>query len=153
MLLGCATMKILIKRLPNAADLPLPAYQSDSAVGMDLHAAVESEVSIAPGDIGMVPCGFSLAVPIGFEAQIRPRSGLTATHGIGIANSPGTIDPDYRGEVKVLLINHGKVPFSVKRGMRIAQMLITPVQRTEWQEVDDLPPTGRGEGGYGHTGA
>ncbi len=145
-------MKILIKRLPNAADLPLPAYQSDGAAGMDLHAAVESEVNIAPGDIGMVPCGFSLAVPIGFEAQIRPRSGLTATHGISIANSPGTIDPDYRGEVKILLINHGKVPFSVKRGMRIAQMLITPVQRTEWEEVDDLPPTGRGEGGYGHTG-
>ncbi|MCI0628511.1 MAG: dUTP diphosphatase [Acidobacteria bacterium] len=146
-------MEIRIKRLPNGVGLPLPAHQSEGAAGMDLHAAVESDVTLEPGKIKLIPCGFAVAIPHGFEGQIRPRSGLVAKHGITVANSPGTIDPDYRGEVKVLLINHGTAPFLVSRGMRIAQILISPVECTEWKEVEDLPITRRGEGGYGHTGA
>lgn len=140
-----------IRRLPGNEDLPLPTYQTAEAVGMDLHAAAEA--SVAPGEVAAVPCGIAIAVPVGYEAQIRPRSGLAAKHAISLANSPGTIDPDYRGEVKVLLVNHGREPFRVTRGMRIAQMLILPVPRVEWREVDELPPTSRGEGGFGHTGA
>jgi dUTP pyrophosphatase len=145
-------LEVKIRRLPGAADLPLPSYQTRDAAGMDLHAAVTSDVSIAPGEVAGIPCGFSLAVPPGYEAQVRPRSGLAAKNAISVANAPGTIDPDYRGEVKVLLINHGKSPFVVTRGMRIAQLLVVPVPRVSWVEVDDLPPTDRGEGGFGHTG-
>lgn len=141
-----------IKRLPGHDDVPLPDYQSEHAAGMDLHAAVTTDTSIAPGDITLIPCGFAIAVPVGYEAQVRPRSGLAAKHGISMPNAPGTIDADYRGEVKVPLINHGKVPFVVTRGMRIAQMIIKPVPRTAWREVDELPDTTRGEGGFGHTG-
>ena len=146
------TLEIKIRRLPHGEDLPLPSYQSQDAVGMDLHAAVTGEVTLAPGAIAGVPCGFALAVPPGYEAQVRPRSGLAAKHGISLVNTPGTIDPDYRGEVKVLLINHGKEPFVVTRGMRIAQLLVLPVPRVTWKEVAQLPPTARGAGGFGHTG-
>jgi dUTP pyrophosphatase len=141
-----------IRRLPGNEDLHLPQYQSAEAVAMDLHAAVKEPTRLAPGDIILVPCGFSVAIPAGFEAQIRPRSGLAAKYGVTVANSPGTIDPDYRGEVKVALINLGKTAFTVERGTRIAQMLIVPVPRIRWEEVAELPETVRGEGGFGHTG-
>ena len=146
--------KILVKivRMPGTQDVPLPKYQSDGAVGMDLHAAVEADVTIEPGAVSPVPCGFMMAVPMGYEAQVRPRSGLAAKNGISLVNTPGTIDPDYRGEVKVLLINHGKAAFKVTRGMRIAQMVMMPVPRVEWMITDKLPETKRGEGGFGHTG-
>ena len=145
-------LRISIKRLAGNADIPLPEYQSEGAVGMDVHAAVKSEMLIKPGEIVSIPCGFALAVPAGYEAQIRPRSGLSAQHGITIPNSPGTIDPDYRGEVKILLVNLGSEPFIVRRSMRIAQMLILPVPRVRWIEVNELPATARAEGGFGHTG-
>lgn len=119
---------------------------------MDLPAAVLEEVTVPPGGTVTIPCGFAIAVPPGYEAQVRPRSGLAARNGLTILNAPGTIDSDYRGEVKVILVNHGKDPFTVRRGMRIAQMLILPVPRFEWEEVDELPPTKRGPGGFGHTG-
>lgn len=146
------TVGVPIQRLPGAEDVPLPAYQSAHAAGMDLHAAVEGDLTIAPGDTAMVPCGFAMAVPVGYEAQIRPRSGLAAKHGISIPNAPGTIDADYRGPVQVVLVNLGREPFTVTRHMRIAQLLIKPVPRTDWQEVDELPSTERGDGGFGHTG-
>jgi dUTP pyrophosphatase len=145
-------LEIPIRRLPGNADLPLPAYQSAEAAGMDLPAAVTAPVEIAPGGIASIPCGFAMGVPPGYEAQVRPRSGLAARNGISIVNTPGTIDPDYRGEVKVILINHGPEPFTVARGMRIAQLLVVPVPRVRWKEVSDLPPTPRGAGGFGHTG-
>jgi dUTP pyrophosphatase len=141
-----------IRVLPGNEDLPLPDYQSDHAAGMDLHAAVPSPVAIQPGAIALIPCGFAMAVPMGYEAQVRPRSGLAAKHGISMPNTPGTIDADYRGEVKVPLINLGQQPFEVTRGMRIAQMVIKPVPRTRWVPVEELPPTTRGERGFGHTG-
>lgn len=143
---------VLIRRLPGNEDIPLPQYQSAEAVAMDIHAAVLETARLAPGEILLVPCGFSVAVPEGFEAQIRPRSGLAAKSGVTVVNSPGTIDPDYRGEVKVALVNLGKTAFTVERGMRIAQMLIVPIPRVRWQEVAELPETVRGEGGFGHTG-
>ena len=145
------TIEVAIRRLPGNEDLPLPAYQSADAAAMDLLAA--AAVDLAPGAIAIVPCGFAIAVPPGYEAQVRPRSGLAAKHGVTVANAPGTIDADYRGEVKVILVNHGREPFRVERGMRIAQMLVTPVQRVVWKEVPELPPTERGAGGFGHTGA
>ena len=147
-----SALEVRIRRLPGNADLPLPSYQTKDAVGMDVPAAVTSDVTIAPGEVAGIPCGFSLAVPPGYEAQVRPRSGLAAKHAISLANTPGTIDPDYRGEVKILLINHGKAPFVVTRGMRIAQLLVLPVPRVAWVEVDELPSTERGAGGFGHTG-
>jgi len=147
-----SSLEVRIRRLPGNTDLPLPAYQSKDAVGMDVHAAVAADVTMAPGEVAGIPCGFAIALPLGFEAQVRPRSGLAAKNAISVANTPGTIDPDYRGEVKVLLINHGKTPFVVTRGMRIAQMLVVPVPRVAWIEVDELPSTERGAGGFGHTG-
>jgi dUTP pyrophosphatase len=148
-------LSVAVARLPGCDDVPLPAYQTGHAAGMDLHAAVPAEqpLTIAPGDFALVPCGFAMALPIGYEAQVRPRSGLAARHGVTTLNSPGTIDADYRGEVKVILINHGREPFVVTRGLRVAQMVIAPVSRARWCEVDQLPPTPRGEGGFGHTGA
>jgi dUTP pyrophosphatase len=147
-----ATIDVKIQRLPGNPDIPLPAYQSQEAVGMDLHAAVTVEVVVAPGAVAGIPCGFAMALPPGYEAQIRPRSGLAAKNGISLINTPGTIDPDYRGEVKVLLINLGQEPFKVTRGMRVAQMVVMPVPRVAWTEVAELPPTERGTGGFGHTG-
>jgi len=147
-------LRVSIRRLPHGVGLPLPTYQSEHAAGMDVHAAVgeDEPVTLGPGEVRLIPCGFALAVPVGYEAQVRPRSGLASRHGIGMPNSPGTIDADYRGEVKVPLINHGREPFVVTRGMRIAQMLVLPVPRVAWQETDALPETARGDGGFGHTG-
>ena len=125
---------------------------SDSAAGMDVRAACDGDVTVSPDEVKLIPCGFSMAVPVGYEAQIRPRSGLALKHGIIVANSPGTIDADYRGEVCVILGNVGPEKFEVRRGMRIAQMVIAPVQRARLVEVDKLTPTERGQGGFGHTG-
>ena len=141
-----------IKRLPGHAHATVPAYASADAAGMDLCAANDEPIAIPPGAVRLIGCGFAMAVPIGYEAQIRPRSGLAAKHAISMPNAPGTIDADYRGEVKVPLINHGPDPFEVSPGMRIAQMIIKPVPRAVWQEVDELPATERGDGGFGHTG-
>ena len=145
-------LRVAIQRLPGHDDLPLPSYQSAHAAGMDLHAAVRDDVTLQPGDIALIPLGFVMAVPVGYEAQIRPRSGLAVKHGISMPNTPGTIDADYRGEVKVPLVNLGREHFTVTRGMRVAQMILKPVPRVAWDEVKELPPTTRGEGGFGHTG-
>ena len=142
-----------IRRWPGSEDLPLPGYQSAHAAGMDLHAGVSDQTVIEPGTTQLIPCGFAMAVPDGFEAQIRPRSGLAVKHSISIPNTPGTIDSDYRGQVCVPLINHGATRFVVTRGMRIAQMVVKPVPRVRWQEVGQLPETDRGDGGFGHTGS
>ena len=130
----------------------VPAYQSDGAAGMDLEAAIDEPVVIPRGEVRMVSCGFAIAVPAGYEAQVRPRSGLAAKSGVTVLNSPGTIDSDYRGEVKVILINHGAAAFTVTAGMRIAQMVVARVAHVTWDQTDVLPETGRGEGGFGHTG-
>ncbi len=143
---------VAIKRLPNGHDLPLPAYQTEYAAGMDLCAAVDAEVVLMPGAHAIIPTGFAIAVPPGFEAQVRPRSGLAAKNAVTVLNSPGTIDADYRGEVGVILINHGKAAFTITRGLRIAQMVIAPVRAIMWEEKDELPETGRGAGGFGSTG-
>ena len=145
-------LEVMIRRLPGNADVPLPAYQSAAAAAMDIHAAVVEPLVIAPGQVVAVPCGFQIAVPPGHEAQVRPRSGLAAKHALLVPNSPGTIDADYRGEVKVLLLNAGREAFTVTRGLRIAQLLIVPVPRVAWKEVAELPPTERGAGGFGSTG-
>ncbi len=145
-------MFIQIKRCPGCDDVPLPRYMTEHAAGMDICAAVPEPVEIAPGRRALIPAGFSLALPPGVEAQIRPRSGLAINHGIGLLNAPGTIDADYRGEVKIILINHGQAPFTINRGERIAQMVIHRVLSAEWGEVDALPATMRDEGGFGHTG-
>ena len=146
------TITVAIKRLDAHDDLPLPDYQSAHAAGMDLHAAVTDSITLEPGQIQLIPCGFAIAVPAGYEAEVRPRSGLAYKHGITMINAPGTIDADYRGQVMIPLINHGKQSFAVTRGMRIAQMIIKPLPRTVWRQVDQLPPSERGEGGFGHTG-
>jgi len=151
--LNTATLSVSIKYLPGCEDIPLPAYQTESSAAMDIHAAVSEALVIEPGAIALIPTGFAMAVPEGFEAQIRPRSGLAVKHGITVINSPGTIDSDYRGEVKIALVNHGALAFEVTRGMRIAQMLIAPVPRVAWEVSEELPATERGAGGFGHTGA
>lgn len=134
------------------ADLPLPRYHSELAAGMDVAAAVRQPLDIAPGDIQLVPTGFAVAVPPGFEMQVRPRSGLAIKHGITVVNSPGTIDADYRGEVKIGLINLGSTTFTVNRGDRIAQLVLAPVSRALIETVTELNDTGRGAGGFGHSG-
>jgi dUTP pyrophosphatase len=141
-----------VQRLPHGADLPLPAYATAQSAGLDLMAAVQSEVTLAPGVRQLIPTGLAIALPAGFEAQVRPRSGLALKHGITVLNSPGTIDADYRGEVQVLLINHGPTPFVIKRGDRIAQMVVAPVTQIAWNIVEQLDQTERGSGGYGSTG-
>ena len=144
---------IPITRMPGSgADVPLPAYETPGSSGMDLRAAVGSPLTLAPGETVLVPCGIMMAIPEGYEGQVRPRSGLAAKHDIGILNAPGTIDSDYRGEVKVILANFGKIPFVVNRGERIAQLVIAPVARAAWEERSDIGGTGRGSGGFGHTG-
>lgn len=143
---------IAIQQLPGNQDLPLPAYQTEHAAAMDLPAAVNAPLQVQPGQIALVPCGFSLAIPVGYEGQVRPRSGLAIKHGLTVVNAPGTIDADYRGEVKVGLINLGREPVQIERGMRIAQLLIAPVMRVSWNAVDALPESERGAGGFGHTG-
>jgi dUTP pyrophosphatase len=144
--------EILFKKLPHAADLPLPAYESEDAAGMDLRAALTEVTTLFSGQRALIPTGLIMALPAGYEAQIRPRSGLAFKHGITMLNSPGTIDADYRGEVKVLAINHGTEPFVIKHGDRIAQMVIAPVTRLAAKEADELPDTNRGSGGFGSTG-
>ena len=148
-----ANLKIKLERLPEGAGLPLPEYMTEHAAGMDLYAAVTEEVVLAPGEVKLIPAGFKIALPPSYEAQIRPRSGLALRHGITLLNSPGTIDADYRGPVCVILINHGREPFTIRRGDRIAQMVIAPVTRAEWEEVPQVDDTARGEGGFGHTGS
>lgn len=147
------TLTIRISRVDESTtDVPLPSYATAGSAGMDVCAAVGPELVIAPGQTVLVPTGFRIELPQGHEAQVRPRSGLAAKHGIGILNSPGTIDSDYRGEVKVILTNFGQTPFTVRRGDRIAQMVVTRYERVEWTEVASLDDTARGEGGFGHTG-
>ena len=145
-------MPVRITRLPHGADLPLPAYETAGSAGLDLRAAVDDPVRLAPGERRLVPTGIAIALPEGFEAQIRPRSGLALRHGISVVNAPGTVDSDYRGEVSVVLINLGQAPVTVARGDRIAQMVVTPVARVTWDEVEALDTTERGAGGYGSTG-
>ncbi len=145
-------VRVLVKRLPHGADLKLPAYETARAAGVDLLAAVEADIVLAPGGRALIPTGLAIALPEGYEAQVRPRSGLAARAGVTILNAPGTIDADYRGEVKVILVNLGAEPFTVTRGMRVAQMVVAPVARLAWRETDALDETARGEGGFGSTG-
>jgi dUTP pyrophosphatase len=146
------TLEIKIQRFPDSHGIPLPVYQTGDSAAMDLHAAVNDQVVLQAGETLLVPCGFAMALPPGYEAQIRPRSGIASKYSVVIPNAPGTIDPDYRGEVKVALLNLGKHPFTIKRGMRIAQLLVAPFLRVQWAETQELPQTNRGEGGFGHTG-
>jgi dUTP pyrophosphatase len=141
-----------VKRLPHGADLPLPAYATPDSAGLDLLAAVDGDKTLAPGKRMLVPTGLAIALPPGYEAQVRPRSGLALKNGITVLNSPGTVDADYRGEVGVILANLGDEPFVISRGMRIAQMVVAPVTRLAWSEVDTLPDSARGAGGFGSTG-
>lgn len=143
-----------VMRLPHGADLPLPAYHSAAAAGLDLVAAVPADapLTLAPGRYAAVPTGIAIALPPGTEGQVRPRSGLARNHGVTVLNAPGTIDADYRGEVQVLLINHGNEPFVIKRGTRIAQLVVGPAHRATLREVEALDATGRGTGGFGSTG-
>jgi dUTP pyrophosphatase len=143
---------VALKRLAHAAGLPLPEYATADAAGMDLVAAVMNAVTLAPGERGLIPTGLAIALPPGYEAQVRPRSGLALKHGVTLLNSPGTIDADYRGEVGVILVNLGQAPFTVERGLRIAQMVVAPVTRVTWHETEALPDTARGIGGFGSTG-
>lgn len=145
-------VRIQIKQLPGARDLPLPAYETPGAAGMDLRASVVEELVLAPGEIRRVSTGIAVAIPDGYEGQIRPRSGLALKHGIGMVNAPGTIDADYRGEIGLVLINWGTEPFTIRRGDRVAQMVISRVFRVEMTLRDDLDETDRGEGGFGHSG-
>jgi dUTP pyrophosphatase len=144
--------QIQFKKLPHAADLELPGYETGSAAGMDIRAALETPITLKPGDRTLISTGLQMALPEGYEAQIRPRSGLAIKNGITMLNSPGTIDADYRGEVKVIVINHGQEDFVVNHGDRIAQMVIAPVVQLPVKEVSELEETDRGEGGFGSTG-
>jgi len=145
-------MKIEVQRLAHARDLPLPAYATAGSAGLDLLAAIESEIVLLPGRHQGVPTGVALALPPGIEAQVRPRSGLALKHGVTVLNAPGTIDSDYRGEVSAILINHGAAPFTITRGMKIAQLVIAAHARIEWSETTALASTARGAGGFGSTG-
>ncbi|HVO16336.1 MAG TPA: dUTP diphosphatase [Alphaproteobacteria bacterium] len=147
------TLTVELRRLPHAEGLALPAYATADSAGMDLTAAVAHDLVIQPGGQALVPTGLAIALPAGFEAQVRPRSGLALKWGVTVLNAPGTIDADYRGEIAVILINHGPEPFAVRRGDRIAQMIVAPVTRVAWREVATLPESGRGAGGFGSTGA
>jgi dUTP diphosphatase len=147
-------VEVRVTRLPHGADLPLPEYQSALAAGLDLLAAVPADapIELAPGARALVPIGIAIALPAGFEGQVRPRSGLAARHGVTVLNTPGTVDADYRGELQVILVNLGAGPFIVSRGMRIAQLVVAPVQRIKLVEVDALNTTVRAQGGFGSTG-
>jgi dUTP pyrophosphatase len=148
------TVTIKVRRLPRSADLPLPAYETEQSAGMDLRAAVaeDAPVTLQPGARALIPTGLAIALPPGFEAQVRPRSGLALKHGITCLNSPGTVDADYRGELAVILVNLGQEPFVIRRGERIAQMVIAPVTQGVFAEVETLDDTARGAGGFGSTG-
>ncbi len=145
-------IRIHIKRLKNDPSVSLPQYMTEGSSGMDLFASLEKEVTLEPGERGLIPTGIFVAIPEGFEGQVRPRSGLAVRNGIGIINAPGTIDADYRGEIAVLLMNFGKESFTLRKGDRIAQLVISRVFRAIWEEADELPPTLRQGGGFGHTG-
>ncbi len=145
-------IRVKVKPLEHHKGLPLPAYASEGASGMDIRACVDAPVTLNPGDIHLIPTGLAVSIPPGYEAQIRPRSGLSLNHGIGMVNSPGTIDSDYRGEVGIVLINWGRHPFVIRRGDRIAQMVISKVYKADILETMDLSRTPRGEGGFGHSG-
>ena len=146
------TIVVKFKRLDNNADLPLPSYQSDGSSGLDLCAAVSNNLTLQPGDIKLIPTGLSISLPEGYEAQIRSRSGLALRYGLGLVNAPGTIDADYRGEIGIIAINWGKKRVTIKRGERIAQMVIHRVSRAIVKEVNELDTTQRGKGGFGHSG-
>jgi dUTP pyrophosphatase len=146
------TLILQLRRLPHSEGLPLPTYMTAGAAGMDLYAAVTDDVRIDAGSIVLVPTGLEIAIPSGFEAQVRPRSGLAVKHGISLPNTPATIDSDYRGEIRVPLINLGREAFVVSRGMRIAQLIVAAVARVTWDEVSELPVTARAAGGFGHSG-
>jgi dUTP pyrophosphatase len=145
-------LSVAITRLPHAEGIELPAYATAASAGLDLAAAIREDVTIAPGARALIPTGFAIALPVGFEAQVRPRSGLALKHGVTVLNTPGTIDADYRGEIGVILVNLGAMPFVVTRGMRVAQMVVAPVTQVSWQAVDSLSETARGAGGFGSTG-
>lgn len=146
------SVDVLIKQLPGSEDLPLPRYMTSHAAGMDLYAAVTDDIVLEPGKRALIPSGIAIALPEGCEAQIRPRSGLAIKHGITLLNAPGTIDADYRGEIKIIMANLGQEPFTISRGERIAQMVIAPVTTARLLAVEDLPETERNSGGFGHTG-
>ena len=145
-------VKVAVQRLDHGKDLPLPEIQTELSAGVDLLAAIDSDIELAPGGRTIVPTGLAIALPAGFEAQIRPRSGLAHKKGVTVLNSPGTIDADYRGEIGAIMINQGTEAFTIERGMRIAQMVVAPVVGIEWDETDTLPETDRGTGGFGSTG-
>lgn len=143
---------VAVERLAHGADLPLPGYATVDSAGMDLLAAVADDVTLAPGERRLVPTGLAIALPAGYEAQVRPRSGLALKQGLTVLNAPGTVDADYRGEVGVILVNLGQDPVTLRRGDRIAQLVVAPVSRASWQEVSELVPSERGAGGFGSTG-
>jgi dUTP pyrophosphatase len=145
-------LEVEITRLPGAEDMPLPRHMSDGASGMDLHAAVMEPVELEPGDVALIPTGFAISVPAGYEAQIRSRSGMALKHGLFVLNGPGTVDSDYRGEVGVVLANFGRFRQTISRGDRIAQLVVATVCRVSWKEREGLAPTARDAGGFGHTG-
>ena len=145
-------LRVPIRQLAHGRGLPLPDYLSDGSAGMDLAAALGQDVTLAPGEWARIPTGLAIALPLGFEAQVRTRSGLAADHGVTVLNSPGTIDADYRGEVGVVLVNLGSASFTIRRGMRVAQLVVAPVSRVSWAETAALPESGRGAGGFGSTG-
>ena len=146
------TIPVKVRRLEDGNNMPLPVYESQGSSGMDIRAAVKERISLKPGEIKLIPTGLAVSVPPGYEAQIRPRSGLALHHGIGMVNSPGTIDSDYRGEIGIIMINWGTEPLEIKSGDRIAQMVFSRVYRADLVEVNDLDATSRGHGGFGHTG-
>ena len=148
-----SAVDVKLKVLPNGSGLPLPSYATADAAGVDLAAALDAPLTLAPGERKDVPTGIALTLPAGWEGQLRPRSGLALKHGITILNSPGTIDADYRGEIRVILANLGSAPVTIVRGERIAQLVIAPVSRAKWQVVTELPPSARGAGGFGSTGS
>ncbi|HEX9556676.1 MAG TPA: dUTP diphosphatase [Reyranella sp.] len=150
--MGVESIEIEVVRLAHARDLELPAYASAAAAGADLVAAIDHDIELGPLERRIVPTGISIALPVGFEAQVRPRSGLVAKHGVTVANAPGTIDADYRGEIGVILINLGREPFRISRGMRIAQLVVARHARAVWREASELDRTARGAGGFGSTG-
>ena len=151
-MIGVESIEIEVVRLAHARDLELPAYASAAAAGADLVAAIDHDIELGPLERRIVPTGISIALPVGFEAQVRPRSGLVAKHGVTVANAPGTIDADYRGEIGVILINLGREPFRISRGMRIAQLVVARHARAVWREAGELDRTARGAGGFGSTG-
>jgi len=145
-------VSVPVRLLPHAADLPLPTYATAGAAGVDLVAAIVEPITLAPNKRALVPTGLTIALPEGYEAQVRPRSGLALKNGITTLNAPGTIDADYRGEIGVILINHGEAPFVIERGMRIAQLVVAPYSTVAWREMNELPDSTRGAGGFGSTG-